>query len=163
VAYWLVKSEPGEYSYADLERDGATGWSGVHNAVALRHLQAMRAGDRLLFYHSGAERTVVAVARVAGTPRPDPSDDRGSWTVEVRPDHRLPRSVPLATLKEDPALSELPMLRMTRLSVVPVTTPQWSRILAHGGERAASPARHGNGRGSRSSQRAAAPRNRGAT
>ena len=159
MAFWLVKSEPGEYSYSDLEREGRTEWSGVHNAVALRHLKGMRAGDGLLFYHSGAERAVVAVARVLDSPRPDPNDDRGSWTVGVGPDRALAAPVPLAVIRTDPALSELPMLRMTRLSVVPVTRDQWARILAHAGER--GPARsggQGRTRGSRSNQRAAARR-----
>ena len=83
VAHWLAKSEPGVYSYSDLERDTKTEWNGVHNALALQHLKRMRPGDGLLFYHSGAERAVVGIARIASIPHPDPEDDRGSWSVEV--------------------------------------------------------------------------------
>lgn len=164
MAYWLVKSEPGEYSFSDLERDGRTEWTGVHNALALRHLKGMRPGDGLLFYHSGAERAVVGLARVVDEPRPDPADDRGSWKVGVRPDRRLPNPVPLAALRADPALAELPMLRMTRLSVGPVTPIQWRAILRQSGAKPPTvAASQGRNRGSRSNHRSAAPRNRGAT
>jgi predicted RNA-binding protein with PUA-like domain len=161
VAFWLVKSEPGEYAYRDLERDGETTWSGVHNALALQHLRRMRPRDALLFYHSGAERAVVGIARVASPPRPDPDDARGSWVVTVRPVARLAAPVALATLRADPALAELALLRISRLSVMPVTPAHWERILRLGSPRPA--AGHGTPRGRRSNHRAAARRNRGAT
>ena len=164
MGYWLAKSEPGAYSYADLEREGKTEWNGVHNALALQHLRRMRPDDGLLFYHSGAERAVVGVARVAALPHPDPADDRGSWSVEVRPVRPLRGAVTLAELRGDPALDGLALLRFSRLSVMPVSPGQWRAILAHEpGARARPSTGHGRPRGSRSSHRAAAARKRGAT
>jgi predicted RNA-binding protein with PUA-like domain len=164
VARWLVKSEPGTYSYADLERDGATEWTGVHNALALQHLKRMRPRDEILFYHSGAERSVVGVARVASLPRPDPADDRGSWSLEVRPVRRLRGPVTLGELRADRALEGLALFRMSRLSVMPVAPAHWAAILRHEPDGPApDPARQGRTVGSRSSQRAARARKRGAT
>lgn len=131
MAYWLVKSEPGVYSYRDLERDGRTEWSGVHNASALLHLRRTLPGDRLLFYHSGKERACVGVAQVSGKPHPDPGDDRGSWSVEVRPVRKLSAPVTLAELRGDSTLAGFVLFRMSRLSVMPVTDAQWRRILTH--------------------------------
>jgi predicted RNA-binding protein with PUA-like domain len=131
VARWLAKSEPGVYAYADLARDGATEWDGVHNALALRHLKQMAPGDELMFYHSGDERAVVGIARVATAPHPDPSDDRGSWSVRVHPDRALRGPVPLSILRGDRALDGFVLFRMSRLSVLPVTDAQWTAILAH--------------------------------
>src|SRR5580658_5038038 len=99
MARWLVKEEPTHYSYADLAKDGSTEWNGVHNALALRHLKGMRVGDDVFYYHSGDERSVVGVAKVATAPVADPDDDRGSWKVTIRAVRALPRAVPLATLK----------------------------------------------------------------
>jgi predicted RNA-binding protein with PUA-like domain len=164
VAHWLAKSEPSVYSYSDLERDGRTEWNGVHNPLALQHLKRMRPGDGLLFYHSGAERAVVGVARIASTPHPDPGDDRGSWSVEVRPVRRLRGRVPLAELRSDRALAGLDLLRMSRLSVMPVSSEHWVRILAHEpSAREGAAAAQGSPPGSRSSRRVAAVRKRGAT
>ncbi len=131
MARWLVKEEPTHYSYADLERDGKTDWSGVHNALALRHLQSMRPRDEVFYYHSGTERAVAGVAAVASTPTPDPDDDRGSWTVQIRPVRPLRAPVALATLKADPKLASFDLVRIGRLSVMPVTAPQWARILSY--------------------------------
>jgi predicted RNA-binding protein with PUA-like domain len=131
MAHWLAKSEPGAYSFADLEREGRTEWSGVHNALALQHLKRMRPGDTVLFYHSGPERAAVGIARVTGQPHPDPEDDRGSWSVEVRPGRRLRGAVSLSELRADPGLAGFLLLRMSRLSVMPVTPEQWTRILGH--------------------------------
>jgi predicted RNA-binding protein with PUA-like domain len=160
MAYWLAKSEPGTYSYANLERDGRTEWSGVHNATALIHLKSMRPGDELLFYHSGGERSAVGIARVSSAPHPDPDDDRGSWSVEVEAVRPLARAVSLGELREEPALADLLLFRISRLSVMPVSAPQWKRILAIAGR--PSPVQ-GRKAGSRSSKRAAARRKRGAT
>jgi predicted RNA-binding protein with PUA-like domain len=135
VARWLVKSDPETYAYADLERDGRTEWDGVHNAAALIHLRKSRPGDGLLFYHSGEERAVVALAEVVSDPHPDPKDTRGSWSMAIRPVRRLRRPVTLADLRTDPALEGFVLFRMSRLSVMPVTDAQWKAVLAH--ERAA--------------------------
>ena len=164
MACWLAKSEPGTYSYSDLERDGVTEWNGVHNALALQHLKRMRPGDALFFYHSGTERAIVGLSRVSSLPRPDPSDARGSWTVEVRPVRPLRGAILLGEMRGDPALAGLALFRMTRLSVLPVTPGQRAAILAHEPP-AGSPARtaQGSPRGSRSSQRVARARKRDAT
>ncbi len=165
MAYWLAKSEPSVYSYGDLERETLTEWNGVHNATALQHLKRMRPGDELFFYHSGTERAAVGIARVASTPHPDASDDRGSWSVEVRPVRRLRGPIALALLRADPPLAGFVLLRISRLSVLPVTAAQWKRVLTHE-PRGTDPGpaiAQGKARGSRSSQRAAAARKRGAT
>jgi predicted RNA-binding protein with PUA-like domain len=163
MAFWLAKSEPGVYSYRDLERERRTEWNGVHNATALQNLKRMRPGDEVLFYHSGEERSCVGIARVSGTPHPDPKDDRGSWSVEVEPARKLTAPVTLAQLRVDPALAGFVLLRMSRLSVMPVTRAQWKTILAHERSGTKRPPSHGSTDGSRSSRRAAAPRKRGAT
>jgi len=129
VATWLVKQEPSSYSYSALVREGRTRWDGVHNALALRHLKAMRPGDLALFYHSGDERACVGILRVASAPQPDPQDARGSWFVEVVPDRRLPRPVTLAEIRADPAFAGFELLRISRLSVLPVPPPMWAHLL----------------------------------
>ncbi|MGI0072069.1 MAG: EVE domain-containing protein [Thermoplasmata archaeon] len=161
MARWLAKSEPSVYSWSDLERDGRTEWDGVHNATALQNLRRMRPGDELFFYHSGSERAAVGIARVSGTPHPDPRDARGSWSVEVRPVRPLRGAVSLSALRPDPSLSGFVLLRMSRLSVMPVTDAQWKRVLAH--EPGGGGAAQGSRGGSRASHRAAAARKRGAT
>jgi predicted RNA-binding protein with PUA-like domain len=161
MARWLVKEEPTHYAYADLARDGKAEWNGVHNALALRHLKSMRPGDEVLYYHTGDERAVVGIAKVGGSPRPDPDDDRGSWTVVIRPVRPLRTAVPLSTLKSDPTLAGFDLVRIGRLSVMPVQDEQWSRILSYegtagGAVQSSAPAR-------RPSRRSATPRNRGST
>ncbi len=164
MARWLAKSEPGVYSYTDLERERTTEWNGVHNALALQHLRKMRPGDEVFFYHSGEERAVVGIARVSALPHPDPKDDRGSWSVEVRPVRRLRGAVPLSELRTDPTLADFTLLRFSRLSVMPVSSAQWRQVLHHEPREATnSPAAQGSGHGSRSRKRVAAARKRGAT
>jgi predicted RNA-binding protein with PUA-like domain len=160
MAYWLAKSEPSVYSYAELEREQRTEWTGVHNATALIHLKRMRPGDGMLFYHSGEERSVVGIARISSQPHPDAKDDRGSWSVEVEADHALARPVSLAELRAEPALADFMLFRISRLSVMPVSATQWKRIVALAAQ---SPRAQGKKAGSRSSSRAARPRKRGAT
>jgi predicted RNA-binding protein with PUA-like domain len=129
MAHWLMKSEPDSYGWADLVRDGETLWDGVRNNAARLHLRAMRPGDTALFYHSGAERAVVGVMEIAGDPVPDPKD--GDWTaVPVRPVHAVDPPVSLASLKSEPGLAGMAMLRQSRLSVSPVTDAEWRTILA---------------------------------
>jgi predicted RNA-binding protein with PUA-like domain len=161
MARWLVKEEPTHYSYADLARDGSTDWSGVHNALALRHLKSMRPRDEVFYYHSGTERAVAGVAAVASTPVPDPADDRGSWTVQIRPVRPLRSPVPLATLKADPKLASFDLVRIGRLSVMPVTDAQWSRILSY--ESAASTPTQSRSAARRPTRRSATARKRGST
>jgi predicted RNA-binding protein with PUA-like domain len=163
MAYWLAKSEPGAYSYADLERDGETEWNGVHNAAALQYLKRMRPGDEVMFYHSGEQRAAVGVARISSAPHPDANDDRGSWSVRVRPTRALGRPVTLAEMRTDPAFAEFLLIRISRLSVMPVPAPMWKRILARAGGAAEIAAAQGKNAGSRSKRRAARGRKRGAT
>lgn len=132
---WIVKSEPSAYSFADLERDGRTIWDGIRNAQALIHVRTMRKGDRVLFYHSGEGRELVGLARVGSNPYADPAaGDPKLAVVDLVPLRALPKPVPLAAVKADPALADLGLVRHSRLSVMPVSPAQWSRLLALAGE-----------------------------
>jgi predicted RNA-binding protein with PUA-like domain len=126
---WLVKTEPNEYSYADLERDGTAEWDGVTNALAQRHLRAMRPGDACVVYHSGSERAAIGLASVAVEPYPDPSDPAGKrvW-VDLRAERRLTRPVSLTELKAEPIFADSPLVRMSRLSVLPLESEQLAVI-----------------------------------
>lgn len=129
--YWLLKTEPDVYSFADLVRDGSTVWDGVANNAALLHLRAMRAGDQALIYHTGDERRAVGLAEIIGAPYPDPKlDDPKLVVVDIRPLRELPRPVELAAVKADAFFAEFALVRQGRLSVVPVTGDQWARLLA---------------------------------
>jgi predicted RNA-binding protein with PUA-like domain len=133
-AYWIVKSEPSTYAFADLERDGRTVWDGIRNAQALIHLRAMRKGDRVLFYHTGDEKALVGLARVAAAPYADPKEsDPKRTVVDLSAERPLARAVPLAAIRADPAFATLGLVRHTRLSVMPVTPEQWTRLLQVGG------------------------------
>ncbi|HUD70837.1 MAG TPA: EVE domain-containing protein [Dongiaceae bacterium] len=126
---WLVKEEPTSYSFAALERDGKVTWSGVRNPLAQRHLRAIRRGDRVFYYHTGKEKAVVGVARALGNARNDPDDPTGRMAVvDFAPVERLPRPVPLATIKTLALFRTHPLVRMGRLSVMPVSAPQWRAI-----------------------------------
>jgi predicted RNA-binding protein with PUA-like domain len=126
---WLVKEEPAHYNFADLLRDGRTTWSGVKNALAQKHLRAMTRGDRVFYYHTGDEKAVVGTATVASAPSPDPADPAGkNYSVAIAAGRRLPRPVRLADIKADPFFADFLLVRMARLSVMPVTDAQWSRI-----------------------------------
>jgi predicted RNA-binding protein with PUA-like domain len=130
--YWLVKSEPGTYSWADLTRDGRTVWDGVRNFQARNNLRAMREGDRALFYHSGDERSVLGVARVAADPYPDPKAK--DWTVvDVQPDYALKAPVTLDRIKDETGLKDMVLVRQSRLSVQPVRKPEFDAIVKMGG------------------------------
>ena len=135
MAYWLVKSEPSKYSFEDLRRDGKTVWDGVRNNTAALHLKAMKAGDEVLYYHSQEGLEVVGVARVTGESFIDPSDPAGRFVaVELAPVRALAKPVALAQMKANPALAEMAMLRLFRLSVSPVRPAEWKAILAMAGE-----------------------------
>lgn len=134
MARWLVKSDPETYGYADLARERRTVWDGVANALALKHLAAMRAGDECLIYESGATKAVVGRARVASDPYPDPqADDPRRLVVELEATGALATPVPLARLRAEPAFAGHPLVRQPRLSVMPVPAPLWRRLLALGG------------------------------
>jgi predicted RNA-binding protein with PUA-like domain len=128
MAYWLMKSEPGSYSWADLERDGGAEWDGVRNPAARLHLKAMQAGDRAFFYHSGEERAVVGIMRIARGAEPDAKDP--AWvSVAVEPERPLARPVSLKAIKADGRLSAVELVRQSRLSVSPVRAEEWAAIL----------------------------------
>jgi predicted RNA-binding protein with PUA-like domain len=129
MALWLFKEEPDHYSFRDLERDGTTLWDGVTNALARQHVRQVRRGDRILYYHTGKEKAVVGEAVAVGDPGPEPdSDDPKAVVVEVRAVRQLPHKVSLARIKDDPDLSNWDLVRLPRLSVVPVTEAQWRRV-----------------------------------
>ena len=138
MAGWLAKTDPDTYGYPDLERERSTEWDGVHNPLALRYLRQMVPGDAVMIYHSGAERAVVGIGRVASVPHPDPKDERGSWSVRLAAVRRLRTSVPLSALRGEPSLRGFALLRFSRLSVMPVDADQWRTILSY--ESRASPA-----------------------
>jgi predicted RNA-binding protein with PUA-like domain len=130
MAQWLVKEEPEHYGYDQLERDRKTVWAGVRNPLAQKHLRTIRKGDRIFYYHTGKEKAVVAIARALGDAYPDPADSAGkSYVVDVAPEKKLARPVTLAAIKADRAFASFPLVRMSRLSVMPVTDAEWTRIV----------------------------------
>lgn len=132
MAYWLMKSEPGSYSWDGLVRDGGTEWDGVRNPAARLHLKAMKAGDQAFFYHSGQERAVVGIMRIAREAQPDPKD--GDWvSVAVEPIRAL-GPVTLKAIKADPRLARMELIRQSRLSVAPVRAEEWAAILDLAGD-----------------------------
>ncbi len=127
MAFWLMKSEPGTYSWADLVADGGTEWDGVRNNAARLHLKAMKPGDQALFYHSGDERAVVGIMKITGAGKPEGED--GSWVkVPVAPVRPL-TPVTLAAIKAEPRLAKMELVRQSRLSVSPVRDEEWATIL----------------------------------
>ncbi len=134
VAHWLMKSEPGTYSWDDLVLDGGTDWDGVRNNAARLHLRAMKPGDQALFYHSGEQRAVVGIMAITGPGQPDGAD--GAWVkVPVKPVKPL-QPVTLAAIKAEPKLAKMELIRQSRLSVAPVSEEEWKLVLAMAGERA---------------------------
>jgi len=132
--HWILKTEPSTYGFPDLVRDRRTRWEGVSNAVALKHLRSMLEGDDALIYHTGNEKSLIGLARVASAPYPDPvQKDERLVVVDVEAGKALPRPVSLAEIKADPAFKDLGLVRLPRLSVVPVEPDQWKRLLAMAG------------------------------
>jgi predicted RNA-binding protein with PUA-like domain len=130
MAQWLVKEEPEHYSYGQLARDRKTVWAGVRNPLAQKHLRGIRKGDRIFYYHTGKEKAVVGVARAASNAYPDPGDASGKlYVVDVTPDEKLAQPVTLAAIKADRAFASFALVRMSRLSVMPVTDAEWTRII----------------------------------
>jgi predicted RNA-binding protein with PUA-like domain len=128
---WLVKEEPTNYNYDQFIADGHTVWSGVKNPVAQKHLRAMQKGDRVFFYHTGNEKAVIGTAKVAATAYPDPKDQSGKLVVvELTPDKKLKRAVTLAEIKASGRFADWALVRIPRLSVMPVTEDQWAAIEA---------------------------------
>lgn len=132
-SYFLVKSEPGTYSFERLQREGRAVWDGVRNFAARNNLRAMKKGDRVLFYHSGEGKDVVGIAEVTRTAYPDPTAKEGDWSaVDLAPVRALTVPVTLAQMKADEALSDMVLVRRPRLSVSPVTPAEFGRVLALG-------------------------------
>jgi len=128
MAHWLMKSEPGTYSWADLQRDGSTEWDGVRNPAARLHLKAMKPGDEAFFYHSGDERSVIGIMCITRDAAPDPKDP--NWvSVRVEPVRQLLRPVMLKEIKGEPKLAKMELIRQSRLSVSPVREEEWGIIM----------------------------------
>ena len=126
---WLFKEEPSHYGFDALVKDKQTVWSGVKNPLAQKHLHAVKKGDRIFYYHTGDEKAVVGVARALGNAYADPADKSGKQAVvDVAPVKTLPRPVTLAEIKGDKRFKDFPLVRISRLSVMPVTDDEWDRI-----------------------------------
>lgn len=129
AGYWLLKTEPEEYSYADLERDRMAEWDGVANPVAQRNMRAMAVDDLCVIYHTGDERRAVGIARVVRAPYPDPADGAGKRVlVDIAPVDAIARPVGLAEIKANPLFADSPLVRIGRLSVVPLTAEQFQAL-----------------------------------
>jgi predicted RNA-binding protein with PUA-like domain len=127
MAQWLVKEEPENYAYSQLEKDGKTVWSGVRNPLAQKHLRSIKKGDRIFYYHTGKEKSVVAIAKAISDAYPDPKA-AALHAVDIAPEKALANPVTLAAIKADKAFESFALVRMSRLSVMPVTDDEWSRI-----------------------------------
>lgn len=133
---WILKTDSDIYPFDQLERERRAVWDGVSNAVALKHIRSMAPGDPLLIYHSGATKELVGLARVTSAPYQDPKQNDPKLTVvDIEVDRRLPRTVSLPTIKADPAFADLGLVRMPRLSVIPVPEAQWTKLLGMAGVR----------------------------
>lgn len=133
--YWLLKTEPTTYSFERLVKEGEAVWDGVRNNLALKYLREMKAGDQLLIYHSGADKAVVGLAKVTKAAYPDPKEnDPKIVVVDLAPTGKLPKSVPLAAVKAEASLADLPLVRMPRLSVMPIPAEAWKKILGMAGK-----------------------------
>jgi predicted RNA-binding protein with PUA-like domain len=134
---FLFKTEPSEYSFADLVAKGAGVWDGVRNPVALKNMREMAKGDRVFVYHTGSEKAVVGIARATSVAYPDPNQSPGTklFVIDLAPVRALPRPVSLATLKAEKEFASSPLVRQGRLSVVGLTASQSAFILKLGGDR----------------------------
>lgn len=134
MAHWLVKSEPAAWSWADQVRDSVTAWTGVRNHQAAKNLREMRLGDTCFFYHSVKEKRIVGIVEVVREAYPDPTVTDGKWVcVDLKAVRPLPRPVTLQQVKDDPRLRELPLVRQSRLSVMPIDDASWDLLCALGG------------------------------
>ena len=125
MAYWLLKADPAAYGYEDLKKDKQTYWDGVANNLALKHMRTMKKGDQALIYHSGKEKAVVGLASITSDPYPDPEkDDERLVVFDIKPKKQFKTTVPLADIKADARFAEFALVRMSRLSVMPVTAPR---------------------------------------
>ena len=133
AGYWLVKQEPETYSWSDFVSDGETDWTGVRNYQARNNLREMKTGERVLFYHSGKDKAVVGLAEVAKGAYPDPTADDEQWVaVDLKPVKALKNPVPLAAIRYDKRLSQLPLIRQSQLSVMSLTKDEFEILVATG-------------------------------
>lgn len=134
MQYWLVKSEPDAFSWDEQVAKGIEPWTGVRNHMAKNNLKAMKRGDRAFFYHSNLGKEVVGVVEVAREAYPDPTAKEGDWVcVDMKAVAPIPKPVTLVAIKADPKLADFALVRQSRLSVMPVSKPQWDRICRMGG------------------------------
>jgi predicted RNA-binding protein with PUA-like domain len=132
--YWILKTDADTYPFEQLERERRAVWDGVSNALALKHIRSMATGDHVFIYHSGDDKALVGLAKVVSDPYPDPkAGDPKLVVVDIEAGDRLPRPVTLAAVKADPAFADLGLVRMSRLSVIPVPAEQWKRLLGMAG------------------------------
>jgi len=133
---WLFKEEPANYNYDDLARDGKTSWTGVRNPLAQKHLRSVKKGDRIFFYHTGNQKSVVGICRAAADAYPDPADKTGKLVaVDVEPVRKLKSPVSLAAIKGDRRFATFVLTRVPRLSVMPVSDDEWKQIVEMSGAR----------------------------
>lgn len=136
MARWLLKTEPSDYSYDELVKDGRTTWTGVTNPTAQMHMRSIKKGDDLLIYHTGDEKSVVALARATSSARLDPTAVNPKHvTFDLQPKRRLKRSVTLAQAKAEPTFATFDLVRLSRLSVMPVSDDQWALLMKLAGEK----------------------------
>lgn len=132
-SFWLVKSEPSTYSWRDFVAEGETSWTGVRNYTARNNLRKMRKDDEVFFYHSGEDKAVVGIAKVMRTAYPDPTAKEGDWSaVDLAPIKALPQAVTLHQIKENPKLKNAQLVRLSRLSVMPMTAAEFREIARMG-------------------------------
>lgn len=130
MQYWLIKSEPENYSWEEFEKKGTEMWNGVRNYAARNHLRAMHKKDLCLFYHSGKETAIVGIAEVVKTAYPDPTATEGDWSaVDVKPIKKLKRPITLQEIKKEKSLADMILIKISRLSVQPLTEYQYKLIL----------------------------------
>jgi len=130
TSYWLVKQEPTSYSFDTLEKESTAVWDGVHNNLALKHINSMKKGDLAFFYHSGDEKQIVGILEVTSGPYPNPKEkDKRFVVVDVKHKKRLKRPVTLAEIKKEKKFKDWELLRISRLSVMPVPKEIWDKIL----------------------------------
>jgi predicted RNA-binding protein with PUA-like domain len=135
MAFWLMKSEPFKYSWDQLVKDKKTFWDGVRNYGARNNLRAMKKGDLAFYYHSNEGVEIVGIVKIVKEHYPDPTSDDPNWVVvDIAPVRKLKKPVPLATIKQDPRLQQMALVRLGRLSVQPVTEAEWQIVLTYAGE-----------------------------
>lgn len=137
MAYWLMKSEPFVYSWQKLVKDGKGGWDGVRNHTAKRNMMDMKIGDQAFFYHSNEGLEIVGIMKITKTAYPDPTDETGRFVeVGVAPVAHMPKPVTLKAIKGEPKLADMALVRLSRLSVQPVTAAEWALVCKMGGYKA---------------------------